>query len=213
MKRVLVWELPVRVFHWATAVSIFVLGFTGYYIGAPFVVVPGDTAQAYMMGWMRAIHFIAAFVLGVAFLIRLYWFFAGNKYAGWREWIPVSRERWSFFGQQLKYYLFLANKRPRYLGHNPVAGLSYLVVGLLILIQGLSGFALYAEASQDGFWRACFGWLLPLFGSQTLRLVHHLAMWVIVVFFIVHLYMGILAEIEERNGTLGSIVGGSKFED
>lgn len=213
MKRILVWEFPVRLFHWATVISILALGLTGYYIGAPFVVVPGETAQAYMMGWMRAVHFTAAFILGIACLIRLYWFFAGNQYASWREWIPVSRERWSFFWQQLKYYLFLTRKRPSHLGHNPVAGLSYFIIGLLMLVQGLSGFALYAEGSQGGFWGACFGWLLPLFGNQTLRLVHHLVMWIIVVFFIVHLYMGVLAEIEERNGTLGSIVGGAKFKE
>lgn len=212
LRRVLVWELPVRLFHWATALSIFVLGITGYYIGSPFVSVPGDPAQAYLMGWVRAVHFIAAFVLGIALLIRLYWFFAGNRYANWREWVPVSRERRAFLWRQLKYYLFLSRERPLYLGHNPVAGLSYLIIGLLIVIQGLTGFALYAEAFQDGFWRALFGWLLVLFKNQDLRLVHHLAMWVFGAFFIVHLYMGILAEIEERNGTLGSIFGGCKFD-
>ncbi len=212
MRRVLVWEIPVRLFHWVTAVSILLLGLTGYYIGAPCVAVPADTAQAYLMGWVRALHFVAAFALGVALLIRLYWFFCGNQYAGWREWIPANRERRRFFWGQLQYYLFLKRDRPHHLGHNPVAGFSYLVVGLLILIQGLSGFALYAEAFQDGFWRVLFGWLLPLFGNQTLRLIHHLSMWIIVAFFIVHLYMGILAQIEERNGTLSSIVTGVKFD-
>lgn len=213
MRRVLVWELPVRVFHWATALSIFALALTGYYIGNPFVIVSGDAAQAYLMGWMRAVHFVAAFVLGIALLVRIYWFFRGNRYASWREWIPTSRERWSFFWRQLKYYLFLQRERPLYVGHNPVAGLSYLVVGLLILVQGLTGFALYAEAFQDGFWRFFFGWLLVLFANQDLRLIHHVTMWLILAFFIVHLYMGILAEIEERNGTLGSIVSGVKFEE
>lgn len=36
--------------------------------------------------------------------------------------------------------------------------------------------------------------------------------WVFGAFFIVHLYTGILAEIEERNGALGSIFGGCKFD-
>jgi Ni/Fe-hydrogenase 1 B-type cytochrome subunit len=208
----MVWEIPVRLFHWVTAISILLLGLTGYYIGAPCVGVSPDTAQAYFMGWMRVVHFTAAFALAMAVLMRVYWFFCGNEYAGWREWIPMSRERRRFFFGQLKYYLFLSKERPHHLGHNPVAGLSYLVVGLLILVQGLSGFALYAEAFQDGFWRALFGWLLPLFGNQTLRLIHHLSMWIIVAFFIVHLYMGILAAIEERNGTLSSIVTGFKSD-
>ncbi|MEW6573921.1 MAG: Ni/Fe-hydrogenase, b-type cytochrome subunit [Bacillota bacterium] len=213
MRRVLVWELPVRLFHWATALSIIVLGITGYYIGSPFGSVSGDPAQAYLMGWVRFIHFVAAFVLGVALLVRLYWFFAGNRYASWREWIPVSRERRAFFWRQLKYYLFLSRERPLHLGHNPVAGLSYLVIALLILVQGLTGFALYAEAFQDGFWRVLFGWPLVLFKNQDLRLVHHLAMWIFGAFLVVHLYMGILADIEERNGTLRSIFGGCKFEE
>jgi Ni/Fe-hydrogenase 1 B-type cytochrome subunit len=208
----MVWEIPVRLFHWVTAVSILLLGLTGYYIGAPCVGVSADTAQAYFMGWMRVVHFTAAFALAMALFVRVYWFFCGNEYAGWREWVPTSRERRRFFLGQLKYYLLLAEDRPHHLGHNPVAGLSYLVVGLLILVQGLSGFALYAEAFQDGFWRALFGWLLPLFGNQTLRLIHHLSMWVFAAFFIVHLYMGILAAIEERNRTLGSIVTGVKLD-
>lgn len=213
MKKVLVWELPVRVFHWGTVLAIFILAVTGYYIGNPFITVPKDPSQTYLMGWMRALHFVAAFVLAAALLIRIYWFFRGNRYASWRDWVPISRERWSFFWDQLKYYLFLKKERPRYPGHNPVAGLSYLLLLLLILVQGLTGFALYAEAYPGGFWRACFGWLLQLFTNQTLRLVHHLVMWLIIVFFMVHLYMGVLAEIEERNGTLGSIVGGTKFEE
>lgn len=116
LRRVLVWELPVRLFHWATALSIFVLGLTGYYIGTPFISVPGDPAQAYLMGWVRAVHFIAAFVLGAALLIRLCWFFVGNRYAGWREWVPTSRERRAFLWRQLKYYLFLGRERPHHLG-------------------------------------------------------------------------------------------------
>ena len=212
LKRVYVWEVPVRIFHWAHVASIAVLAFTGYYIGHPFITVPSETAQTYLMGWMRAIHFVSAFVFGLGFLARVYWFFVGNRYASWREWIPVSRERWAFFWKQFKYYIFLERERPLYPGHNPVAGLSYAVVGLMILIQGLTGFALYAEPYSGGFWRAAFGWLLDLFGNQTLRMIHHTLMWLFAAFFIVHLYMAVLGEIEEQNATITSIVSGVKVE-
>ncbi|MEW6182141.1 MAG: Ni/Fe-hydrogenase, b-type cytochrome subunit [Bacillota bacterium] len=212
-KRVLVWEAPVRLFHWVAVISMFSLAVTGYYIGFPFLTASGEASSSYLMGWMRAVHFVAAFVLGIACLIRLYWFFTGNEYARFRDWIPVGGVRRSLFWRQVKYYLFLTRKRPEVLGHNPVAGLSYLIVLLLILGQGLIGFALYAEAYQDGFWRSAFGWLLPLFGNQNLRLTHHLLMWVFAAFLIVHLYMSVLAEIEERNGTLTSMFGGYKTEE
>ncbi len=212
LKRVQVWDVPVRLFHWLHVASIAVLAVTGYYIGNPFVVVPSDTAQTYLMGWMRAVHFTAAFVFILGFLVRFYWFFAGGGYASWRDWVPASKERWAFFWKQFKYYVFLEKKRPEYMGHNPVAGLSYAVVGVMIIVQALTGFALYAEPFSGGFWRGAFGWLLTMFGNQALRMTHHVMMWLFGAFFIVHLYMAVLADVEERNGALTSIISGVKFE-
>jgi len=211
-ERVYVWELPVRAFHWAHVISIVVLAFTGYYISNPFIVVPSETAQTYLMGWIRYAHFIFAFAFGVGFLVRVYWLFVGSPYSSWQDWIPASRERWTFFWKQLKYYIFLERERPQYMGHNPVAGLSYAGLGLMILIQGITGFALYAEPYAGGFWRTLFGWLLSLFGNQTLRLIHHTLMWLFGAFFIVHLYMAVLADVEERNAAVTGIVSGVKFD-
>ncbi|HIE39764.1 MAG TPA: Ni/Fe-hydrogenase, b-type cytochrome subunit [Anaerolineales bacterium] len=211
-ERAYVWELPVRVFHWVHVVSIAVLAITGYYIGNPFLVVPRDPVQTYVMGWVRYVHFISAFAFGLGFLVRVYWFFVGNPYSSWRDWIPASRERWGFFWKQLKYYVFLERGRPHYMGHNPVAGLSYAGLGLMILVQGITGFALYAEPYTGGFWRVGFGWLLTLFGNQTLRMTHHVLMWLFGLFFIVHLYMAVLADVEERDGAITGIISGVKFD-
>ena len=111
-----------------------------------------------------------------------------------------------------KYYLFLTRERPHYRGHNPVAGLSYAWVGLLVLVQGITGFALYAEPYSSGFWRAAFGWLLTLFGNQTLRLIHHIVLWFFGIFTIGHIYMAALGDIEERSGAVTSIITGVKFD-
>ena len=209
--RVVVWEWPVRFFHWAHVASMALLAFTGYYIGNPFIIVSSETTQAYMMGWIRAIHFVSAFVLLVGFVVRVYWFFVGNRYASWRDWIPTTRERVTFLWRQFKYYIFLERKRHQYIGHNPVAGLSYVGLLLMMLLQGLCGFALYAEPYANGIWRVAFGWLLALLGNQTLRLVHHALMWLFGIFFIVHLYMAVLEELEEREFSLSGIVSGIKL--
>jgi Ni/Fe-hydrogenase 1 B-type cytochrome subunit len=210
--RVYVWDLPVRIFHWVHVASMIALALTGYYIGHPFIIVPSETAHTYLMGWMRYLHFIFAFALGLSFLVRVYWFFVGSQYASWRDWVPASRERWAFFWKQLKYYIFLERERPHYMGHNPVAGLSYAALGVMILIQGIIGFALYAEPYSGGFWRVAFGWLLTLASNQTLRLVHHTLMWLFGLFAIVHLYMGVLEEIEEREFSISAIVSGVKVD-
>ncbi|HDH12146.1 MAG TPA: Ni/Fe-hydrogenase, b-type cytochrome subunit, partial [Nitrospirae bacterium] len=58
LKRVYVWEFPVRWSHWILASSIAVMSITGYYIGNPFI--PAASSNQYLMGWMRMIHLVAA---------------------------------------------------------------------------------------------------------------------------------------------------------
>jgi Ni/Fe-hydrogenase 1 B-type cytochrome subunit len=215
LKRVYVWEAPVRVFHWLHVASIFTLAITGIYIGHPFIglaIGPQDT-RVLVTGWMRATHFVSAYVFGLGFMARTYWLVAGNEYASWRGWIPIGRERWSFLWQQLKYYLFLDSERPSYPGHNPVAGLTYLVLAVLIVAQGITGLALYSDPFTSGFWHVTFGQMDQFLPDQTIRLIHHGLMYLFVVFFVVHLYMAVLADIEERNAGITSIISGVKFEE
>ena len=62
-RRVYLWGWPLRAMHWLAALSIVVLVVTGFYIGRPYFVVAGDTADHFLMGWIRFVHFVAAAVL------------------------------------------------------------------------------------------------------------------------------------------------------
>jgi Ni/Fe-hydrogenase 1 B-type cytochrome subunit len=214
-ERVYVWEMPVRILHWFHVASIFTLAITGIYIGHPFIglAIGPQPTRLLVTDWMRAIHFVSAYVFGIGFFVRGYWLFAGNRYANWRGWIPVGRERWSFLWRQLRYYLFLDSDRPSYPGHNPVAGLTYTMLGVLIAAQGITGLALYSDPFPSGFWHVTFGQLNEFLGDQTLRAIHHGLMYLFVIFFVVHLYMAVLADIEERSGGITSIISGVKFEE
>ena len=80
----------------------------------------------------------------------------------------------------------------------------------LLLVEVVTGFAL------DGLMGAepgatLFAWLRELVGSQTLRLVHHLAMWGILAIALFHVYSCILVDHLEHNGLTSSIVSGYKF--
>ncbi len=212
-KRVFVWQMPVRVQHWLHVASMIVLALTGIYIGSPFIgLAVGTTIGTEVTVQMRFAHFVAAWILGLGFLVRFYWFFVGNRYARWRMWLPVGRRRLDEMWEMLKYYLFLRRDRPAYLGVNPISGLTYLTLGVLIVLQGITGIALYAEPFPSGFWKVTFGWILTLFGSQMVRLVHHALMYLFGVFLVVHLYMGALADVEEGNAPITSIISGWKFE-
>src|SRR5437899_3113990 len=78
-----VWELPVRITHWVNVLSILVLSLTGYYISNPFFGTRGVATNEYLMGTIRFTHFVVAFVFTASVLFRLYWAFAGNRYARW----------------------------------------------------------------------------------------------------------------------------------
>jgi len=138
-----VWELPVRLTHWITAAAITVLFATGLYIASPVLGPRGEAYNNFVMGRVREIHFISAYVLLFSMIVRFYWFYVGNNYA--RSGFPrVWEKQWwgEFFGQIHEY---LGIKRvPVPLGHNALAGASYfLFVWCLGIFMLLTGFALY----------------------------------------------------------------------
>jgi len=205
-----VWEAPVRLAHWVHVAAMVVLAVSGYYIGDPFLVPPAT--NPYVMGEMRLAHAVAAIFLGMSFIVRVYWSLRGNPCSRLTALLPIRRQRLHDFGRQVKYYLFLSNRRPDYEGHNPVAGLTYFVMWVLVFLQGFIGLALYSEYYTGGFWWTFFGWAFHWLGQNSiLRLVHHSLMWVFIVFFVVHLYLAVLNDLVEHSGIVSSIIVGYKY--
>jgi Ni/Fe-hydrogenase 1 B-type cytochrome subunit len=208
---VYVWELPVRITHWANVAAILVLSVTGYYIANPFIGTQGPATDQFLMGAVRFVHIAAAMIFTVSVLFRLYWAFVGNRYARWPQFLPVKRGRNRALLRMLGYYTFLRKAPPAEVGHNPLAGVTYTGLYGLFAIQIVTGFALYSQPFHGGFWPAAFGWIIIHFGAQPVRLVHDLVMWLIIAFTIHHVYSAVLIDIEERSGLVSSIVTGSKL--
>jgi Ni/Fe-hydrogenase 1 B-type cytochrome subunit len=102
LRRVYVWEQPVRFYHWLNALVLVALIATGFYIANPLAIQSQrEATNQYTMGWVRYVHFAAAYLFFFNFLFRLYWGFVGNKYANWKQFIPTSRrffkEMWHVF--------------------------------------------------------------------------------------------------------------------
>jgi Ni/Fe-hydrogenase 1 B-type cytochrome subunit len=214
LERVYIWELPVRLVHWLLFFSILTLAATGYYIGHPFISAPGAASQHFIMGTMRSVHLYASVVFTLAALVRVYWAFAGNAYARWSELVPVSRQRWRSFKQALLFYTFLSRESVDYLGHNALAGLTYAGIFAVYFVMIATGFALYTVYASPSSPMQLFGFLIPLFdGLQVARLIHHIGMWVILVFMVAHVYFPVLYSIVERNGVFDSIFSGYKFRE
>jgi len=102
-----VWDIAVRIFHWALLVAVFVAAMTGFF-GSP------DSLQ---------IHLIAGISISFLVLFRLIWGFSGSTYARFQTFLfsPVKvreriQEMW-------------AGRHTRYLGHNPLG--AWMIFGLL----------------------------------------------------------------------------------
>jgi Ni/Fe-hydrogenase 1 B-type cytochrome subunit len=210
--RVYVWEVPVRITHWLIVLSIAVLSVTGFYIGNPFITVSGPAGQHFVMGWMKVIHAWAAWVFIGAALTRLIWMFTGNKYARWDKFIPVHRSRRHGLWPTIKFYLFALRKPPGFVGHNPVAGATYVLVFGLYFVAIATGLVLRgASADVESPLRWFATWAPLLGGLQIARWIHHVVMWLLLGFAVHHVYSAVLMSTIEANATMESIFSGYKF--
>jgi Ni/Fe-hydrogenase 1 B-type cytochrome subunit len=209
-----VYEAPVRLWHWINAACILVLAVTGYLIGSPLPSQPGEASAHFLMGYIRFAHFSAGYVFAIGILGRAYWALVGNHHARELFSVPVfSKAYWTDFLSWLRYYLFIGPTPAPTFGHNPLSRFAMFFVFLLSsLFMVLTGFALYGEGSQMGSWQErMFGWVLPLLGqSQQVHTLHHLGMWVIVVFIILHVYAAVREEINGRLSLIGGMISGYK---
>ena len=217
LRRVYVWELPVRIYHWLNALAIIALIITGFLIADPPAIMSNQEASdRFLFGWVRYIHFIAAYIFFFNFLFRLYWGFVGNKYASWKQFIPTSKrffkEMWTVF----KIDILMLKKNGQQqehlsVGHNAMAGFIYFLTFIAFLIQCLTGFGLYAGMS--GWWLPqLFAWVPSVFGGDILtRQIHHWAMWFFILFTVVHVYLVFYHDYVEGRGEISSMGGGWKF--
>jgi cytochrome b len=122
----LVWDAPVRVFHW-----LMVLSFAGAYL----------TAESER--W-RLVHVTLGYTMAGLVAFRIIWGIAGTPYARF-----VNFLRGPF--AVLRYVRSIAQGRPeRHVGHNPAGALA--IVGLLALTLAVAGSGYGAYTDVGGDW-------------------------------------------------------------
>jgi cytochrome b len=123
--RVLVWDLPTRLFHWLLAASFF---------------------GAYLISeserW-RAVHALLGYTAAGLVAFRLVWGVVGTRYARFTgfAWSPSA----------VRSYLrsLVAGMPKHYIGHNPAG--SWAVLGLLVMVAAtaVSGWAVLNEVGPE----------------------------------------------------------------
>lgn len=120
-RRILVWDVPVRVFHWLA-----VLCFAGAWV----------TAESER--W-RLLHVTLGYTMAGLVAFRLLWGLVGTRHARFASFVRGPKAVW-------RYVASLLRGRPEHhTGHNPAGAL--VIVGLLALAAGVTftGWAAYDE--------------------------------------------------------------------
>jgi Ni/Fe-hydrogenase 1 B-type cytochrome subunit len=213
-----VYEWPLRLWHWTNAASIIVLAVSGSFIGSPPPTLSGEASAHFLMGYIRFAHFAAAYIFAIGFVFRIYWAFVGNHHAKQLFTLPLLKPGfWDGVLTELRWYLFLEKRPKKYVGHNPLAQVAmffFITLGSIFMI--MTGFALYGEGAGMGSWQSIlFGWVIPLAGqSQDVHALHHLGMWYIIIFVIIHIYVAVREDIMSRQSIVSTMISGERtFKD
>ena len=202
------WSILLRLYHWAFALSIITLVVTGLYINWPWTNTMQEGSVSWPMAKMRFIHFSAGYLFTAAVLVRIFLFIFGNKQERITDMLPITKRNINNLGRTLVHYSYITDKHDSRLGHNVLAGLTYVITILAALLQLASGF--YLLFPENRLWES---WGVMLFASQqSARFVHHLLMWWFIIFAFVHIYLVILNDIRESEGIASSIFTGRKFK-
>lgn len=202
--------------HWLRAIAIFVLTVSGFYLAYVFVApATSDEPVLFLNAKFRMWHQIAGFLLIAVTLFKTYLFLIDR--VSMKERIAfldfVSPKVWF---QQIKYYLFLG-EHPKLRGaYNPLQFVAYIGLYAMVFVVCITGLVLYVHVYHDGLGGLLYDYMRPLEvmmgGLAMVREIHHIAMWGILIFVPVHIYMAIFNSIMGQEGSIDSIISGYKFE-
>jgi Ni/Fe-hydrogenase 1 B-type cytochrome subunit len=202
------WSILLRLFHWMFALSIIMLVVTGFYINGPWTNTMIEGSASWPMAWMRFMHFVAGYVFSAAIIIRLFLYIFGNSQERIWDVLPITKRNIVNLWKTLLQYSYISDEHDERLGHNVLAGLTYVVTVLAAIFQIVSGF--YMLFPEAVFWE---GWGVAIFGNQQWsRYIHHLLMWWFMIFALIHVYLCIWNDVKGPEGLISSIFTGDKFK-
>lgn len=120
-QRMLVWDVPTRVFHWLLVLSF----------GVAFLTAESER--------YRDIHVMQGYTLLGLLAFRLLWGFFGTRYAQFRSFLFTPKEVVVYVSSLTK------GKEKRYVGHNPAGSVAIWLLLALGVASGVTGVLLYQD--------------------------------------------------------------------
>ena len=224
MKRVERMTATMRTIHWTNAFCMIVAVATGLYIGHPYyqTLIADPALDKYVMAWNRWGHFIAAIIFDVTAILIGYLYLFSNFDKPYKKILPTKQnfiEFWEVF-----FNLITFNRRKKF---DSTHSDSYNIVfftffHILLVFMLLTGLQLYVhglasgESSIGTWWPTMLhiatDWTLTVFGGNMgVRIAHHTAMYLILMWVMSHIYYQIWRTIFWREGDIGIVFSEHKF--
>lgn len=120
-RKILVWDLPIRVFHW-----LMVLSFVGAYL----------TAES--ESW-RLVHVTLGYTMAGLVVFRILWGLIGSRYARFSNFVRGYKSVARYVGSLLQ------GRPEHHIGHNPAGAVAIIGLLGLTLVVGVTGWATYND--------------------------------------------------------------------
>jgi len=127
-RRVRVWDLPVRIFHWSLAALVV------------FSFVTGKIGGASVLDW----HMRSGYAILALLLFRIAWGFVGSSTARFATFITPPSRAWAYARE------LFTRRRSMPFGHNPLGGWMVLLLLAVFLVQATSGLFVDDEIATQG---------------------------------------------------------------
>lgn len=158
--KVFVWDIPIRLFHWGIVLLIGLQWWSSHDL------------KNYAL-----IHQIGGYCIFVLVLFRILWGFFGSYHSRFADFIyPIYR---------IVHYasVMVQLKPPVYVGHNPLGGLSIILLLLCLLVQIITGLCMISETGIQGM---LSGWLSHE-TAQLMAVIHAINFDILLTLAIIHI--------------------------
>lgn len=185
-KKVLVWDLPLRLFHWLLVATI---------IGAWYTSDQDNDLIDY--------HLIFGYVALGLIIFRISWGFLGTTHAKFSQFVPT-------LSKVIHYIKNFKQPQPTpYTGHNPLGGLMVIFMLFIILLQAISGLFMNDDIFTNGPY---YGTINEEF-EAVLIFFHRNSFNVILTAIALHLLAILFYKVVKKKPLVAAMITGKKSEE
>ena len=182
-ERRLVWDLPLRLFHWLLVLSLAALWATGE---AGF-------------DWMQYHMYLGYWTLGLI-VFRLIWGFVGPRHARFSSFVASPAALWRYARG------LVAGTLVQTVGHNPLGGIMVIVMLVLVCFQVTTGLF----ATDDILWTGPYNGAVSGATADRLTSLHHLNFNFILAAVALHIMAIAFYFLVKKQNLVGAMLHGKK---